>query len=59
MSNKENPEVAASNEDILRKYDKESDFRVMTGFGAKLIAAIAITFLYSSSIRRFSACWTL
>ncbi|MDD3299005.1 MAG: TRAP transporter fused permease subunit, partial [Firmicutes bacterium] len=44
MENKNNPEVVTNNEDILRKFDKESDFRVMAGFGAKLIAAIAITF---------------
>ncbi len=44
MENRENPEVVTNNEDILRKFDKESDFRVMTGLGAKLIAAIAITF---------------
>lgn len=44
MDNNKNPEVVTTNEDILRKYDKESDFRVMTGFGAKVIAAIAIAF---------------
>ncbi|NSW92634.1 MAG: TRAP transporter permease [Firmicutes bacterium] len=44
MENKDNPEVATNSEDILRKYDKESDYRVMTGYGSKLIAAIAITF---------------
>lgn len=48
MDNKDNPEVVIDNandsEDLLRKYDKESDFRVLAGFGAKLIAAIAITF---------------
>lgn len=31
-------------EEFLRKVDKESDYRVLTGFFAKLIAAIAITF---------------
>lgn len=31
-------------EEILRKYDRESDFRVLSGFPAKLITAIAITF---------------
>ena len=44
MENRENPEVVTNNEDILRKFDKESDFRVITGFGAKVISAIAITF---------------
>ena len=37
-------ETVGSHEEILRKYDKESDFRVLTGFPAKIIAAIAITF---------------
>lgn len=36
--------AVAENEDILRKFDKESDYRKLTGFAAKLIAAIAITF---------------
>ncbi|TYP50898.1 TRAP transporter permease [Thermosediminibacter litoriperuensis] len=31
-------------EEILRKFDKESDYRKLKGFAAKLIAAIAITF---------------
>lgn len=30
--------------EILRKFDKESDYRVYTGFMAKVVAAIAITF---------------
>lgn len=33
-----------SHEDILRKYDKESDYRVLSGFSAKLVTAVAITF---------------
>lgn len=44
MDKNKNPEVITTNEDILRKYDRESDFRVITGFGAKVIAAIAIAF---------------
>lgn len=44
MEKKENPEVIVDSDDILRKFDKESDFRILTGFGAKLIAAIAIAF---------------
>jgi TRAP transporter 4TM/12TM fusion protein len=48
MGNKDNPEIVADNEagheDLLRKYDKESDYRIMAGYGAKLISAIAITF---------------
>lgn len=31
-------------QEILRKVDAESDYRVLTGFAAKIIAAIAITF---------------
>lgn len=31
-------------EEILRKFDKESDYRVLSGFPAKLISALAITF---------------
>ena len=33
-----------NNEEILRKFDKESDYRVLIGFMAKLISALAITF---------------
>jgi TRAP transporter 4TM/12TM fusion protein len=44
MGKWENTEVITNNEDVLRKFDKESDYRVMTGIRAKLIAAIAITF---------------
>lgn len=33
-----------TDDEILRKYDKESDYRVLTGFTAKLISALAITF---------------
>ena len=48
MGNKDNPEIVTENtaehEDLLRKYDKESDYRVLAGYGAKLISAIAITF---------------
>ncbi len=44
MENKENPEVIIDSDDILRKFDKESDFRVLTGFSARLVAAIAIAF---------------
>ncbi len=35
---------AVDSEEILRKFDKESDYRNLTGFAAKLISAIAITF---------------
>ena len=31
-------------QEILKKFDKESDYRVYTGFFAKVIAALAITF---------------
>jgi len=37
-------EEAAENERILRKFDKESDFRTLTGFAAKFISAVAIVF---------------
>jgi len=29
---------------ILKKFDKESDYRVYSGFFAKFVAALAITF---------------
>lgn len=35
---------AKENDEILRKYDKESDYRILNGFSAKIISAIAITF---------------
>ncbi|WP_422446699.1 TRAP transporter permease [Thermoanaerobacterium sp. DL9XJH110] len=37
-------EAVARNEEILIKFDRESDYRRLTGFSAKIIAAIAITF---------------
>jgi TRAP transporter 4TM/12TM fusion protein len=37
-------ESVDNSEEILKKYDKESDYRKLTGFGAKLVSAIAITF---------------
>lgn len=37
-------ETPQNSEDILRKFDKESDYRVLTGFSAKIVAAIAIAF---------------
>lgn len=39
-----NLESGAGAEEILRKYSKESDYRVLAGYGAKIIAAIAIAF---------------
>jgi len=36
--------VIVNDEEILRKYDKESDYRKLTGITAKIISAIAITF---------------
>lgn len=36
--------AVAENEEILRKFDKESDYRRLTGFSARIVAAIAITF---------------
>lgn len=35
---------AIDSQEILKKFDKESDYRIYTGFFAKVVAAIAITF---------------
>ncbi|HHY71445.1 MAG TPA: TRAP transporter fused permease subunit, partial [Thermoanaerobacterales bacterium] len=47
-------ETPQNHEDILRKFDKESDYRVLTGFSAKIVAAIAIAFsvfhLYTGAV---------
>lgn len=37
-------EIHVDNEEILRKYDKESNYRDLKGTAAKIISAIAITF---------------
>ncbi len=37
-------EVAANAEEILKKYDRGSDYRVLKSFGAKIISAICICF---------------
>ncbi|MFQ3548111.1 MAG: TRAP transporter permease [Termitinemataceae bacterium] len=37
-------EGVEESQDILKKFDKEADYRNLKGFGAKLIAALAITF---------------
>jgi len=37
-------DTATDVHDVLRKYDKESDYRVLKGYGAKVISAIAIVF---------------
>lgn len=44
MSDHKNVETVEETEDILRKYDKESDYRNLSGFWAKVITAIAISF---------------
>jgi len=44
MENKNNIKSGAESEEILRKYSKESDYRVLVGYGAKIISAIAIAF---------------
>ncbi|MFZ5943542.1 MAG: TRAP transporter permease [Bacillota bacterium] len=44
MSNNIQQEQILNDEEILRKYDKESDYRKLTGFTAKFISALAITF---------------
>jgi len=37
-------EAGKDSQDILKKFDKEADYRSLKGFGAKLISALAITF---------------
>lgn len=37
-------ELAVNDEEIMRKYDKESDYRNLTGLTAKFVSALAITF---------------
>jgi len=37
-------ELVVNDEEIMRKYDKESDYRNLTGFAAKFVSALAITF---------------
>lgn len=44
MSNNSNHETIVNADEILRKFDKESDYRVLKGFSAKIVSAIAITF---------------
>lgn len=44
MDNKKNVETATNSDEILRKFDKESDYRRLKGFSAKVVSAIAITF---------------
>jgi TRAP transporter 4TM/12TM fusion protein len=47
-------ETSQNNEEILRKFDKESDYRILEGFSAKIVAAIAIAFsvfhLYTGAV---------
>jgi len=44
MNEKDLEQSALTSEEILKKVDKESDYRRLTGFFAKIAAAIAITF---------------
>lgn len=44
MTEKLHEEAAVDSQEILRKFDKESDYRILKGFAAKIISAIAITF---------------
>lgn len=37
-------EAGMDSQDILKKFDKEADYRSLKGFGARLISALAITF---------------
>ncbi|PKL03055.1 MAG: hypothetical protein CVV53_10240, partial [Spirochaetae bacterium HGW-Spirochaetae-9] len=39
-----NDDQPVDSQAILKKFDKESDYRVYTGFFAKVVAAFAITF---------------
>jgi TRAP transporter 4TM/12TM fusion protein len=41
---KNQQEAFVNDEEILRKYDKESDYRKLTGLTAKVISALAISF---------------
>jgi TRAP transporter 4TM/12TM fusion protein len=59
MSSSPPAEAQADAQAILKKFDKESDYRTLTGFAAKAIAAIAITFtlfqLYTAVFGVFDA----
>lgn len=44
INDNEFEQAAVVSQEIVKKVDKESDYRTLTGFFAKLIAAIAITF---------------
>jgi len=44
IKNNELEQAAVVSEELIRKVDKESDYRVLTGFFAKIVSAIAITF---------------
>ncbi|WP_051275793.1 TRAP transporter permease [Desulfovirgula thermocuniculi] len=37
-------DAAVSHEEILKKYDRESDYRELAGIAGKLVAAVAVTF---------------
>ncbi|HHW03192.1 MAG TPA: TRAP transporter permease [Thermoanaerobacterales bacterium] len=44
MNEKDFEQAAIDSEEILKKVDKESDYRKLKGFFAKIVAALAITF---------------
>lgn len=44
MSELDKPEATPSGDDILKKFDKEADHRSYSGFMARVVSAIAITF---------------
>jgi TRAP transporter 4TM/12TM fusion protein len=44
LSTNQQQELIVNNDEILRKYDKESDYRNLKGTTAKIVSALAITF---------------
>ena len=59
MSEKEKKVRELSAEEVLQKFDKESDKRELTGVWGKIISAICILFaLFQLYIQPPSVCWT-
>ena len=58
MSEKEKKVRELSAEEVLQKFDKESDKRELTGVWGKIISAICILFALFQYIRPPSVCWT-
>lgn len=57
MSEKEKKVRELSAEEVLQKFDKESDKRELTGVWGKIISAICILFALSNYIQPPSVCW--